>query len=59
MSLFDTIKRTVGIKKKYTPQEIKKDGSVIGTILLSEDERRTLSREERFERFRQWQREQG
>jgi hypothetical protein len=58
MNLFDKLKRAVGVKRKYTVQEIKKDGNLIAAVLLSEDERSTLSKEERIKRFKQWHDEQ-
>jgi hypothetical protein len=58
VNLFDKLKRTVGIKRKYTVQEIRKEGNLIAAVLLSEDERSTLSKEERLKRFKQWHDEQ-
>jgi hypothetical protein len=59
MKLFDKLNRAIGIKNKYAVREIKEDGRLKAAALLSNEERQTLSRKERMERFRQWQKEQG
>jgi hypothetical protein len=35
-------------------KEIKKDGRLRAAVLLTDEERETLSKAERLERFRQW-----
>jgi hypothetical protein len=59
MGLFNKIKRAIGIRNKYAVREIKEHGKLRGAVLLSDEERETLTRKERAERFRQWQKEQG
>jgi hypothetical protein len=59
MGLFNKIKRAIGIKNKYAVREIKENSKLRGAVLLSDEERETLGRKERAERFRQWQKEQG
>jgi hypothetical protein len=59
MKLFNKFKRAIGLKNKYAVKEIKQDGKLRAAILLSDDERETLGRKERIERFKMWQTEQG
>jgi hypothetical protein len=59
MNLFKKFKRAIGLRNKYAVKEIKEDGKLRAAVLLTDDERRTLSKEERIKRFRQWQKEQG
>jgi hypothetical protein len=59
MNLFTRIKRAIGIKNKCAVREIKENGKLRSAVLLSDEERETLGRKERMERFRQWQKEQG
>jgi hypothetical protein len=59
MGLFRKIKKALGLKNKYALREIKEGGKLRAAVLLSDEERETLSKAERMERFRQWQKEQG
>jgi hypothetical protein len=59
MGLFSRFKRAVGLKNKYALQEIKEGGKLRAAVLLSDDERETLSKAERMERFKKWRKEQG
>jgi hypothetical protein len=59
MKLFSKLKRTLGIKNKYAVREIKEGGKLRAAVLLSDDERKTLTKTERMERFKKWREEQG
>jgi hypothetical protein len=59
MSLFNKFKRAIGLKNKYAVRELKEGGKLRAAVLLTDDERKTLSREDRIKRFKQWQKEQG
>jgi hypothetical protein len=59
MKLFGKIKKALGLKNKYAVKELKEGGKLRAAVLLAGGERKTLSRKERMERFRQWQKEQG
>jgi hypothetical protein len=58
MNLFRKRKKALGLKNKYAVKEIKEGGELKAAVLLSDEERKTLSKKERMERFRQWQKEQ-
>jgi pimeloyl-CoA synthetase len=59
MNLFRKIKKTLGLKNKYAVKEIKEGGKLRGAVLLSNEERETLSKAERLERFKKWREEQS
>jgi hypothetical protein len=59
MSIFGRIKKILGSKNKYAVKELKKGGRLRAAALLSEEERETLSKAERVERFKKWREEQG
>ncbi|MDR3341805.1 MAG: hypothetical protein LBT14_03275 [Treponema sp.] len=59
MKLLNKLKRFIGLKNRYTVDEIKEDGKLQAAVILDQVERETLSRRERMERFNQWQKEQG
>jgi hypothetical protein len=60
MGLFDRFKRALGIKgSSSVVKEIKDGDRVVAAVLLSEEERATLGKQERMERFRQWQKARG
>jgi hypothetical protein len=59
MKLFSKLKRILGLRNKYAVREIKEDGKLRAAILLSDDDRKTLSKAERIERFKKWWKEQG
>jgi hypothetical protein len=59
MGLFGRFKRAVGLKNKYAVKEIKDGGKLRAAVLLSDDERKTLSKAERMERFKKWREEQA
>jgi hypothetical protein len=59
MNLFSKFKRAIGLKNKYAVTEIKEGGKLKAAVLLTDEEQKTLSKAERLERFRQWQKEQG
>jgi hypothetical protein len=59
MNLFGKLKRTLGLKNKYAVREIKEGGKLRAAVLLSDNERETMSKAERLERFKKWREEQG
>jgi hypothetical protein len=59
MKLFRKIRKALGLKNKYAVKEIKEDGKLRAAVILSEKEQKTLSKEDRIERFKQWKKEQG
>jgi hypothetical protein len=59
MKLFARFRQAIGIKNRHTVKEIKKDGNLVAAALLSDEERKTLGRAERMERFEKWRREEG
>jgi hypothetical protein len=59
MKLFNKFKRAIGLKNKYAVREIKEDGRLRAAVLLGDKEQKTLSKEDRIERFKQWKKEQG
>ena len=59
MKLFRKIRKALGLKNKYAVKEIKDGNKLRAALLFSNEEREPLSKKERMERFRQWQKEQG
>jgi hypothetical protein len=56
--MLNRLKRAIGIKNKHAVGEIKEHGKLLAAIILDEKDR-DLSRKERIERFKDWQKEQG
>jgi hypothetical protein len=57
MNIFNFLRRIVrrpGVRNKYALKEIKEDGNLRAAVLLPDDERVTLSKAERLERFKRW-----
>jgi hypothetical protein len=59
MKLFRKIRKALGLKNKHAVREIQEGGRLRAAVLLSDEERKTLSKEDRIKRFKQWQKEQG
>jgi hypothetical protein len=62
MAIFNILRkaaRKLGIKNKYTLNEIKKGGNVRAAVLLTDEERMTFTKQERLERFRKWRKAEG
>jgi hypothetical protein len=59
VGLFTKFKRAIGVKNKFALQEIKVNGKTRAATLLNGEERQTLGKAERQERFRRWRIEQG
>jgi hypothetical protein len=59
LKLFGKIKKALGLKNKYAVKEIKEGGKLRAAVLLTDEERETLTKADRLERFNKWRKEQG